>query len=112
MYGTGDPAGWTEKEAGRVISSSPRREPGRQRDRAVNVTYTFPVIFKLRGARRLRTPLPHRPTLRTMAAPTAVRKKAHFTHGSPVLGAAVRRMGVFGDKDNDLIDCGGRGPQK
>ena len=41
-----DPA--LEKEAVRVVSSSPKWEPGRQRDRAVNVTYTFPVIFQLR----------------------------------------------------------------
>jgi protein TonB len=37
-----------DKEAVRVVSSSPKWEPGRQRDRAVNVTYTFPVIFQLR----------------------------------------------------------------
>ena len=37
-----------DKEAMRVVSSSPRWEPGRQRDRAVPVTYTFPVIFSLR----------------------------------------------------------------
>ena len=37
-----------DKEALRVVSSSPRWEPGRQRDRAVPVTYTFPVIFSLR----------------------------------------------------------------
>ena len=37
-----------EKEAVRVVSQSPKWEPGRQRDRAVNVTYTFPVIFQLR----------------------------------------------------------------
>ena len=41
-----DPA--LDKEAVRVISSSPKWEPGRQRDRAVKVTYTFPVIFQLR----------------------------------------------------------------
>ena len=34
-------------EAVRVISSSPKWEPGKQRDRAVKVSYTFPVIFKL-----------------------------------------------------------------
>ena len=37
-----------DKEALRVVSSSPRWEPGRQRDRAVPVKYTFPVIFSLR----------------------------------------------------------------
>ncbi len=37
-----------DKEAIRVVSNSPKWEPGRQRDRAVNVTYTFPVIFQLR----------------------------------------------------------------
>ncbi|MCR4859479.1 MAG: TonB family protein [Bacteroidales bacterium] len=37
-----------DKEALRVVSSSPKWEPGRQRDRAVNVTYQFPVIFQLR----------------------------------------------------------------
>lgn len=37
-----------DKEAVRVVSSSPRWKPGRQRGKAVNVTYTFPVIFQLR----------------------------------------------------------------
>lgn len=37
-----------DKEALRVVSTSPKWEPGRQRDRAVNVTYEFPVIFRLR----------------------------------------------------------------
>ena len=37
-----------DREALRVVSSSPKWEPGRQRDRAVNVTYQFPVIFQLR----------------------------------------------------------------
>ena len=37
-----------DKEAVRVVSSSPKWKPGRQRDNAVNVTYTFPVIFQLR----------------------------------------------------------------
>ena len=37
-----------DKEAMRVVSASPKWEPGRQRERAVNVTYTFPVIFQLR----------------------------------------------------------------
>lgn len=41
-----DPA--LDKEAVRVVQSSPKWEPGRQRDRAVKVTYTFPVIFQLR----------------------------------------------------------------
>lgn len=36
-----------DKEAVRVVSSSPKWKPGKQRDRAVKVTYTFPVIFKL-----------------------------------------------------------------
>lgn len=37
-----------DKEAVRVVSMSPKWKPGRQRDRAVKVTYTFPVIFQLR----------------------------------------------------------------
>lgn len=37
-----------DEEAMRVVASSPRWEPGRQRDRAVSVTYQFPVIFQLR----------------------------------------------------------------
>jgi protein TonB len=41
-----DPA--LDREAIRVISSSPKWSPGKQRDRAVPVTYTFPVIFRLR----------------------------------------------------------------
>ncbi len=41
-----DPA--LDKEAVRVVSSSPKWKPGKQRDRAVPVTYTFPVIFQLR----------------------------------------------------------------
>ncbi len=36
------------KEAVRVVSQSPKWKPGKQRDRAVPVTYTFPVIFQLR----------------------------------------------------------------
>ena len=36
------------KEAVRIVSSSPKWEPGRQRERPVKVTYTFPVIFQLR----------------------------------------------------------------
>lgn len=39
---------YLDKEALRVVASSPRWEPGRQRDRAVNVTYQFPVVFTLR----------------------------------------------------------------
>ena len=37
-----------DKEAVRVVSKSPKWTPGKQRDRAVKVTYTFPVIFQLR----------------------------------------------------------------
>ena len=37
-----------DQEALRVVSSSPRWGPGKQRDRAVKVSYTFPVIFRLR----------------------------------------------------------------
>lgn len=37
-----------DKEAVRVVSSSPKWAPGKQRDRAVPVTYTFPVYFQLR----------------------------------------------------------------
>lgn len=37
-----------DKEAVRVVSSSPNWRPGYQRDQAVKVTYTFPVIFGLR----------------------------------------------------------------
>ncbi len=37
-----------DKEAVRVVSSSPRWTPGKQRDRKVKVTYTFPVYFMLR----------------------------------------------------------------
>ena len=36
------------REAVRVVSSSPKWQPGRQRDRAVKVSYTFPVIYRLR----------------------------------------------------------------
>ena len=36
------------QEAVRVVSSSPMWEPGRQRDRAVKVSYTFPVVYRLR----------------------------------------------------------------
>ena len=37
-----------DKEAVRVVSQSPKWKPGKQRDRAVPVAYTFPVIFQLR----------------------------------------------------------------
>ena len=37
-----------DKEAVRVVSQSPKWKPGKQRDRAVPVPYTFPVIFQLR----------------------------------------------------------------
>ena len=37
-----------DKEAVRVVSMSPKWTPGKQRDRAVKVTYTFTVIFQLR----------------------------------------------------------------
>lgn len=37
-----------DREALRVINSSPKWTPGKQRDRAVAVSYTFPVIFMLR----------------------------------------------------------------
>lgn len=36
-----------DAEAVRVVSSSPKWEPGRQDGKAVPVRYTFPVIFKL-----------------------------------------------------------------
>jgi protein TonB len=41
-----DPA--LDQEAIRVVKSSPKWTPGKQRDRAVAVSYTFPVIFQLR----------------------------------------------------------------
>ncbi|MCF0173642.1 MAG: energy transducer TonB [Bacteroidales bacterium] len=41
-----DPA--LDKEAVRVVSQSPKWTPGKQRDRPVKVTYTFPVIFQLK----------------------------------------------------------------
>ena len=37
-----------DKEAVRVVSSSPRWTPGRQRDRNVRVRYNFPLNFQLR----------------------------------------------------------------
>lgn len=37
-----------DKEAQRVVASSPKWKPGRQRNKPVKVRYTFPVIFQLR----------------------------------------------------------------
>ena len=37
-----------DKEVLRVIASSPKWEPGRQRDKAVKVSYIFPVVFELK----------------------------------------------------------------
>lgn len=37
-----------DKEAVRVVASSPKWVPGKQRDRAVKVIYNFPVVFQLR----------------------------------------------------------------
>ena len=37
-----------DREAVRIVSSSPKWQPGKQRERPVKVTYTFPVIFQLR----------------------------------------------------------------
>ena len=37
-----------DREAVRVISSSPKWEPGKQRNKAVKVSYIFPVVFELR----------------------------------------------------------------
>jgi len=37
-----------DKEAIRVVSSSPRWKPGRQRDRNVRVPYNFPLNFQIR----------------------------------------------------------------
>ena len=36
-----------EKEARRVIQKLPKMQPGKQRDRAVNVTYTLPIVFNV-----------------------------------------------------------------
>ena len=36
-----------DREAVRVVQSSPKWTPGKQRDRPVRVRYTFPVIFRL-----------------------------------------------------------------
>ena len=38
-----------DAEAVRVVSSSPKWEPGLVDGKPVNVTYSFPVVFKLRG---------------------------------------------------------------
>ena len=38
-----------DAEAVRVVSSSPDWEPGRMKGSPVNVTYTFPVVFRLSG---------------------------------------------------------------
>lgn len=37
-----------DKEAVRVVSSSPKWSPGKQRNKPVKVKYTFPVVFNLR----------------------------------------------------------------
>jgi len=37
-----------DKEAARVVASSPKWKPGRQRNKPVKVRYVFPVIFQLR----------------------------------------------------------------
>jgi TonB family protein len=36
-----------DKEAARVVKSSPKWEPGKQDGKAVNVRYTFPIVFAL-----------------------------------------------------------------
>ncbi len=38
-----------DNEALRVIKSSPKWTPGKQRDKAVRVKYTFPVVFRLQN---------------------------------------------------------------
>ena len=38
-----------DQEVIRVVSSSPKWTPGKQRDKAVRVTYQFPVTFQLRN---------------------------------------------------------------
>ncbi len=38
-----------DQEAVRVVSMSPKWTPGKQRDKAVRVTYTFPIMFQLRN---------------------------------------------------------------
>ena len=37
-----------DKEAVRIVSMSPKWEPGKQRERPVKVVYNFPVVFQLR----------------------------------------------------------------
>lgn len=37
-----------DKEAQRIVSSSPKWTPGKQRDKAVKVNFTFPIRFQLR----------------------------------------------------------------
>jgi protein TonB len=37
-----------DQEAIRLVSSSPKWKPGKQRGMVVPVTYTFPVIFQIR----------------------------------------------------------------
>lgn len=37
-----------DREAARVVASSPKWKPGKQRNKPVKVRYTFPVIFQLR----------------------------------------------------------------
>lgn len=37
-----------DREAVRIVSMSPKWTPGKQRERPVKVTYTFPVLFQLR----------------------------------------------------------------
>ncbi len=37
-----------DEEASRVVKASPVWEPGRMHGKAVDVTYTFPIVFKLR----------------------------------------------------------------
>ena len=39
---------YLDREAVRVVSSSPKWEPGLSRGEAVSVTCTFPVVFQLR----------------------------------------------------------------
>ena len=38
-----------DQEAVRVVSMSPKWTPGKQRDKAVRVTYTVPIMFQLRN---------------------------------------------------------------
>jgi periplasmic protein TonB len=45
VVGNADPA--LEKEAIRVVKSSPGWTPGKQRGRAVKVQFTFPIVFSL-----------------------------------------------------------------